>query len=95
MIPREQSGAPDWPVEGHPMAKALTAAGVEKAKANPDKRREIPDGLLAGLYLIVQPVSKAHAGPLSHSRIAGGARASEKGTAARAGGWRPRPRQED
>jgi hypothetical protein len=37
------------------MAKALTAAGVEKAKANPDKRREIPDGLLAGLYLIVQP----------------------------------------
>jgi integrase len=37
------------------MAKALTAAGVEKAKANPDKRQEIPDGLLAGLYLIVQP----------------------------------------
>jgi integrase len=37
------------------MAKTLTAAGVEKAKANPDKRQEIPDGLLAGLYLIVQP----------------------------------------
>jgi integrase len=43
------------PSRGHPLAKALTAAVVEKAKANPDKRREIPDGLLAGLYLIVQP----------------------------------------
>jgi integrase len=37
------------------MAKALTAASIEKAKPNPDKRQEIPDGLLAGLYLIVQP----------------------------------------
>jgi integrase len=37
------------------MATALTATAVEKAKANPHSRREIPDGLLAGLYLIVQP----------------------------------------
>jgi len=36
------------------MAKALTALAVEKAKPGP-ARREIPDGLLRGLYLIVQP----------------------------------------
>jgi integrase len=36
------------------MAKALTVAAVEKARADPNARREIPDGLLAGLYLIVQ-----------------------------------------
>jgi Arm DNA-binding domain len=36
------------------MAKALTVAAVEKARADPGARREIPDGLLAGLYLIVQ-----------------------------------------
>jgi integrase len=36
------------------MAKALTAATVEKAKPGP-KRREIADGRLPGLYLIVQP----------------------------------------
>lgn len=36
------------------MTKALTAAAVEKAKPGPD-RREIPDGRLPGLYLIVQP----------------------------------------
>src|SRR3954451_22312739 len=35
------------------MAKALTARTVEKAKAGGD-RREIPDGLLRGLYLVVQ-----------------------------------------
>jgi len=36
------------------MAKALTAKGVENAQ--PDAiRREIPDGLLTGLYLVVQP----------------------------------------
>jgi integrase len=37
------------------MAKALTAASVERFKPNPKQRREIPDGLLTGLYLIVQP----------------------------------------
>jgi integrase len=36
------------------MAKALTTKAVENAK--PDgNRREIPDGLLTGLYLVVQP----------------------------------------
>lgn len=35
------------------MAKALTAAAVEKVKSG-SARREIPDGLLTGLYLIVQ-----------------------------------------
>ncbi|MDO8327187.1 MAG: integrase arm-type DNA-binding domain-containing protein [Cypionkella sp.] len=37
------------------MAKALTAPTVEKMKADPDKRLEIPDGGLQGLYLVVQP----------------------------------------
>jgi len=36
------------------MAKALTALAVEKAKPG-TARREIPDGLLRGMYLIVQP----------------------------------------
>jgi integrase len=36
------------------VAKALTALAVERAKPGP-ARREIPDGLLRGLYLIVQP----------------------------------------
>src|SRR5665213_450140 len=36
------------------MGKALTALAVDKAKPGP-ARREIPDGLLAGLYLVVQP----------------------------------------
>lgn len=36
------------------MAKALTARSVEQAKAGV-ARKEIPDGLLAGLYLVVQP----------------------------------------
>lgn len=40
------------------MAKALTAASVEKLLPDPQKRREIPDGLLAGLYLVVQPSGK-------------------------------------
>lgn len=40
------------------MAKALTATSVEKLLADPSKRREIPDGLLAGLYLVVQPSGK-------------------------------------
>lgn len=36
------------------MTKMLTVRSVEQARPAPD-RREIPDGLLAGLYLIVQP----------------------------------------
>jgi integrase len=39
------------------MAKALTAAAVEKFKPG-DSRMEIPDGLLPGLYLVVQPTGK-------------------------------------
>lgn len=39
------------------MAKALTAAALEKYK--PEKsRKEIPDGLLTGLYFIVQPTGR-------------------------------------
>ena len=37
------------------MAKALTAIAVEKAKSDPTKRMEIPDGGCRGLYLVVQP----------------------------------------
>lgn len=40
------------------MAKALTAASVEKLKPDPERRLEIPDGLLVGLYLVVQPSGK-------------------------------------
>ena len=40
------------------MAKALTVAALEKVKADPDKRLEIPDGLLTGLYFVVQPTGK-------------------------------------
>lgn len=36
------------------MPKALTAKSVEQAKPHPNARREIPDGLLTGLYLVVQ-----------------------------------------
>jgi integrase len=36
------------------MAKALTALAIERAKPS-SARREIPDGLLRGLYFIVQP----------------------------------------
>ena len=36
------------------MAKALTSRTVQSVKTT-DERREIPDGLLRGLYLIVQP----------------------------------------
>lgn len=38
------------------MSKALTAAAVEKIKPDPAKRLEIPDALLTGLYLVVQPL---------------------------------------
>ena len=37
------------------MAKALTALSVEAAKKDPNKRREIPDAGLQGLYLVIQP----------------------------------------
>lgn len=37
------------------MAKALTTASVGRLKPNPARRIEVPDGLLPGLYLIIQP----------------------------------------
>lgn len=37
------------------MAKAFTAISVEKAKPDPVRRIEIPDGGLQGLYLVIQP----------------------------------------
>src|SRR5262245_58502324 len=37
------------------MAKGLTAAAVERLKAAPTKRREVPDAGMPGLYLLVQP----------------------------------------
>ncbi|HWJ72932.1 MAG TPA: integrase arm-type DNA-binding domain-containing protein [Kaistia sp.] len=40
------------------MAKALTAASVEKLKPDPERRLEIPDALVPGLYLVIQPSGK-------------------------------------
>src|SRR3954454_17456868 len=37
------------------MAKGLTAAAVERLKPDPTKRLEVPDGLLPGLYFVIQP----------------------------------------
>ena len=37
------------------MAKALTSKAVEKMQPDPERRLEVPDGLLPGLYLVVQP----------------------------------------
>jgi integrase len=37
------------------MAKQLTAPAVERLKPDPTKRLEIPDGLLPGLYFVLQP----------------------------------------
>jgi integrase len=37
------------------MARALTARSVELTKSDPHGRIEIPDGLLVGLYLVIQP----------------------------------------
>jgi integrase len=37
------------------MTKALTVAALSRLKPNPDKRIERPDGLIAGLYFIIQP----------------------------------------
>lgn len=36
------------------MARALTAKAIDTAKAE-EKRRELPDGIVPGLYLVVQP----------------------------------------
>ncbi len=36
------------------MSKVLTARAVEATKPDPKKRREVPDGGLPGLYLVVQ-----------------------------------------
>ncbi|WP_287091778.1 site-specific integrase [Mesorhizobium sp.] len=40
------------------MAKALTAASLLKFKADPSKRREIADGVLTGLYFVIQPTGR-------------------------------------
>ncbi|WP_288142074.1 site-specific integrase [Mesorhizobium sp.] len=40
------------------MAKALTAASLLKLKADPSKRREIGDGILTGLYFVIQPTGR-------------------------------------
>src|SRR5829696_2012663 len=37
------------------MAKALTVQSVERLKLDRNKRLEIPDGLLPGLYFVLQP----------------------------------------
>lgn len=37
--------------------RKLTAASVEKMRANPTKRIEVPDGVVAGLYLMITPRS--------------------------------------
>ena len=37
------------------MAKLLTAVAVERIKPDPERRLEVPDKLLPGLYLVVQP----------------------------------------
>lgn len=37
------------------MSKVLTAKAVEKIQPDAARRREIPDGLVPGLYLVVQP----------------------------------------
>lgn len=50
LLPRRYPGKPA-------MAKALTAVSVEKVKAS-DRRQEIPDGLVPGLYLVLQPSGK-------------------------------------
>jgi integrase len=37
------------------MAKTLTVQSVERFKPDPNKRLEVPDGLLPGLYFVLQP----------------------------------------
>ena len=40
------------------MAKALTAPALVKLKADPTKRVEKPDGILTGLYFVIQPTGR-------------------------------------
>ncbi|MER9733052.1 tyrosine-type recombinase/integrase [Mesorhizobium sp. M0217] len=40
------------------MAKALTAASLLKLRADPSRRREIADGILTGLYFVIQPTGR-------------------------------------
>lgn len=40
------------------MAKALTGQALTKFKPDPNKRLEIPDGILSGLYFIIQPTGR-------------------------------------
>jgi len=40
------------------MAKALTVLSVEKLRPDPARRVEVPDGLMPGLYLVIQPNGK-------------------------------------
>lgn len=40
------------------MAKAITGQALTKFKPDPNKRLEIPDGILSGLYLIIQPTGR-------------------------------------
>lgn len=37
------------------MAKALTPASIVAMKADPERRREVPDPALSGLYLVIPP----------------------------------------
>ena len=37
------------------MAKALTVQSVERFKPDRNRRLELPDGLLPGLYFVLQP----------------------------------------
>ena len=37
------------------MAKALTTKSIEGMKPDPERRQEIPDPALSGLYLVLQP----------------------------------------
>lgn len=46
---------PGYPEGPFDLVKALTTKAVEAAKADPDRRYEMPDPALSGLYLVVQP----------------------------------------
>lgn len=37
------------------MAVKLTSRGIDAEMADPDKRREFPDAVLPGFYLVMQP----------------------------------------
>ena len=52
------TGLPRYPpvtLKDWTMAKALTVQSVERFKPDPNKRLEVADGLLPGLYLLIQP----------------------------------------